>query len=190
MNFLVECILKRDGGSRVDMGGGSVYHFHPKNDPAQAGRDIAVVSDKAHFQRFMQIPEGYQIPEDLSATAAPALTTPAPVNTILPDAAGPADVAPVTLPDPDGNPPSTETPAPAPTPEPVDPVTLQPPAAPDAAPALPDEEALRAMDIETLRAQAEVEIGRKPSPKAKTDLLVSQIMATREAKADAATTAG
>lgn len=214
MEMLVECILRRPGGSKVDMGGGVVYHFHPKNDPEQAGRDIAVVNNRAHFQRFMQIPEGYQIPEDRTETKLPAPTTftappvnpqaigvassgPAPTGTVLPAAtapqgdgqagqqAGPADVAPVILAAPAGA--TVETVPPAPAPAPVQPVTLDPP--PPVATALPDEEALRAMDLDALRAQAALELGRKPSAKAKEDVLISQILTIREEKAAAAAAA-
>lgn len=52
----IECILKRQGGTHVDMGG-VVYHFAPQPD----GAHVADIEDNAHIQRFLGIPEGYRI---------------------------------------------------------------------------------------------------------------------------------
>lgn len=213
MKFPVECLLKRPGGTVVDLFGTS-YHFRPENDPAGLGRHVCDVPNKAHFQRLMQIPEAYTILDDETPAPAPAITTPAPVpvNPQAIDAAsGPASDlgaaiaaspasgewngqdAPVTLAAPDGAE-TDQAPAPAPQPDnQVAPVTLAPPVpsvhdqqdAAGAPPALPTEADLEAMTLDALRAQAEKEIGRKPSPKAKPPLLISQIMAAR-AEAQAA----
>lgn len=158
MEMLVECILKRAGGTKVDLDG-IVYHFTDKNDRSGLGRHIAIVGTKAHVQRFMQIPEGYQLADDLEPSAPAVLTTPAPVIA--------AAAPPVTLAEPDPV---------APPPVPV--ADVEPTGAEVAA--LPTEEELADMDLDALRLQAEKEIGRKPSPKAKEALLISQILASRQ----------
>lgn len=175
--LLIECILKRPGGTLVELDGLN-YHFKPLNDPAGLGRDVCFVENTKHAQRFMGIPEGYRLAED----AEPAVLT-APVP--------PAPPAPARV--------AAPPPAPDPTPGGVlmDPVTLPEPVPQTAidanAPgstqpsALPSEEELAAMDLEPLRAQAELELGRKPSPKAKEPLLISQILAIRADKGQAAT---
>lgn len=197
MKFPVECLLKRSGGTVVDLHG-TTYHFKADNDPAGLGRHVCDVPNAKHLQRFMQIPEAYAILDDdepAITTTAPVITTPAPVNLQAigvasgpaPDLgaaiaqspqtgewADPAATAPVTLTDPDGNPTSNATPEPIPA-DPG-PVTLMPPPVPVA---LPNEAEMEAMDLDALRLQAEKELGRKPSPKAKAPLLISQIMAIR-----------
>lgn len=216
MKFPVECLLKRPGGTVVDLYG-TTYHFKAENDPAGLGRHVCEVTNAKHFQRFMQIPEAYAVLDDDAAPApAPAITTPAPapVNPqALGVASGPAPdlgaaiaaapgsgewseqdgPAPVTLAATDGAE-TDQAPPPAPQPDnQVAPVTLAPPVpsvqdqqdAAGAPPALPTEADLEAMTLDALRAQAEKEIGRKPSPKAKPPLLISQIMAAR-AEAQAA----
>lgn len=52
----IECILKREGGSKIDLDG-TTYHFAPNS----AGAHVAAVEDKAHRNRFLSIAEGYQI---------------------------------------------------------------------------------------------------------------------------------
>lgn len=52
----IECILKREGGSVVDLGG-IEYHFEPVAD----GAHVAEVEDKAHIDRFLSISEGYKL---------------------------------------------------------------------------------------------------------------------------------
>lgn len=61
----IECILKREGGSKIDLDG-TTYHFKPNT----VGAHVADVEDKAHRNRFLAIPEGYQIYD--AAPAAPA----------------------------------------------------------------------------------------------------------------------
>lgn len=65
----IECILKRPGGTRADIGG-IEYHFAPQAD----GAHVAEVADKAHVQRFLGIADAYRIyeveqtdPKDLDA---------------------------------------------------------------------------------------------------------------------------
>lgn len=52
----IECILKREGGSKVEIGG-TEYHFVQQPD----GAHVAEVSNNGHIQRFLSIPEGYRI---------------------------------------------------------------------------------------------------------------------------------
>ena len=52
----IECILKRDGGTRTDIGG-VAYHFAPLSD----GAHVAEVAETAHIDRFLSIPEGYRV---------------------------------------------------------------------------------------------------------------------------------
>jgi hypothetical protein len=52
----IECILKREGGSKIDLDG-TTYHFKPNT----VGAHVADVEDKAHRNRFLAISEGYQI---------------------------------------------------------------------------------------------------------------------------------
>jgi hypothetical protein len=52
----IQCILKRDGGTTVDLGGVQ-YHFEPLAD----GAHVADVADVDHIDRFLAIPEGYRV---------------------------------------------------------------------------------------------------------------------------------
>jgi hypothetical protein len=53
--MLIECIIKRDGGTRLTLWG-TPYHFEPDAD----GRHVADVTDPAHVERFLSIPEAYR----------------------------------------------------------------------------------------------------------------------------------
>lgn len=195
MKLPVQCLLIRDGGTRVDLDG-TVYHFSPHNDPLGLGRHVCIVENTRHFQRFMNIPEGYALLEDAEPTAVLTTGAPAPVHV--------ADLAPTTLLEPKDSDTAgaaaaapgwantqqaVANPGPVSQPEPIKPVTAIPGAesAQDkqdavTAPALPSEEVLGQMSLDALRAQAEIELGRKPSPKAKEPLLISQIMVARAEK--------
>lgn len=157
MKLLIECFLKRPGGTRVDLEG-TVYHFTEANDPLGLGRQACEVSNTKHAQRFLGIAEGYRILE-LDVEAAQTVTAPAPVIA--------AAAPPVTLAGPD---PIAPPPVPVADVEPTGAEVL----------ALPTEEELADMDLDALRLQAEKEIGRKPSSKAKEALLISQILASRQ----------
>lgn len=52
----IECILKRKGGTQVDLGGVK-YDFQPNDD----GAHVATVEADEHIERFLAIPEGYKI---------------------------------------------------------------------------------------------------------------------------------
>lgn len=192
MKMPVQCLLIREGGTKVDLGG-TTYHFHPDNDPTGKGRHIAVITDKAHLARLVSITEGYELVDDEEPT--PALTTPAPVVQVAapvnPQALGTAapgpQIEPAVSPVPLQAPVPTE-PATAPGGVAMDPgpVTLQPPApteapAPDptAPTALPTESEMEGWEIEALQAQYRLEIGKEPNVNAKAPLLISRILATR-----------
>lgn len=85
---LIECILKRDGGTKIDLGG-MTYHFAP--DPE--GRHVAMVADPDHISRLLSIPEGYRLPRASTSIAAQTAVsapigavapTPAPIQTTVP----------------------------------------------------------------------------------------------------------
>lgn len=52
----IECKLKREGGSDIDIGG-LIYEFRPLPD----GAHVADVADEEHIARFLAIPEGYRL---------------------------------------------------------------------------------------------------------------------------------
>lgn len=71
----IESKIKRDGGTHVTIGTTN-YHFEQQADDAH----VADVTDTAHVERFLSIPEGYRIyragqqaatPEQMQPVAAP-----------------------------------------------------------------------------------------------------------------------
>lgn len=58
----IECILKREGGTNVEIDGIN-YHFAPLPD----GAHVADVADKIHVKRFLSIPEAYELYDPTSA---------------------------------------------------------------------------------------------------------------------------
>lgn len=66
--MLVESILKRQGGTHVEMRDGAKYHF--KDDGT--GRHVAIVSNSEHLGRFLSITEGFRLVTDSSGSVAPA----------------------------------------------------------------------------------------------------------------------
>lgn len=52
----IECKLKRDGGTKVDMGTAQ-YHFAPLAD----GAHVAEVENEKHIDRFLSISEAYRL---------------------------------------------------------------------------------------------------------------------------------
>jgi hypothetical protein len=161
---LIECILKRPGGSHVEMPvpgrDGEIeymtYHFAPD----QTGAHVAVVENMNHITRFMQIPEGYRI---LRLMNLPAAAAPAPV---MGAAAVPGPV--------------TET-----APVAVQVAPAAPAAQPTAPTALPEAGAngqFTEEQVAALRAAFKAELGRDPHPKAKAETMIAQIEATRKAR--------
>ncbi len=51
----IECILKRQGGTVVDLGG-KTYHFKPQDD----GAHVAEVADDEHVEKLLAVSEAYQ----------------------------------------------------------------------------------------------------------------------------------
>lgn len=149
--MLVECKLKRPGGSQVELGG-VTYHF--KDDGT--GRHVAMVSNSDHLGRLLSITEGYKLADDQAAQ--PAAPAPAPV---APTVKAPTVAVVLTQGAAVG---STQT-QPA-----ADPV------APQGAPDLSED-----MDIEELRKLYEEEIGRKPNPNWKAASMIAAIEGARKA---------
>lgn len=59
--MLIECILRRVGGTRVTMGNPPVnYHFKPADPTVEDSPHIADVSDPRHAKRFLEIKEAYK----------------------------------------------------------------------------------------------------------------------------------
>ncbi len=52
----IECTLKRQGGTKAELGG-IEYHFEPLAD----GAHVAEITEVAHIDRFLSIPEGYKV---------------------------------------------------------------------------------------------------------------------------------
>lgn len=57
--MIIECKIKREGGSLVTMGG-EEYRF----EPDQIGRHVAEVSNKEHAERFLKIPQYREVQDD------------------------------------------------------------------------------------------------------------------------------
>lgn len=51
----IECILKRQGGTVVELGG-KTYHFKPQDD----GAHVAEVADDDHAEKLLAVSEAYQ----------------------------------------------------------------------------------------------------------------------------------
>ena len=58
----IECKLKREGGSKIELDG-KEYHFAPDT----FGAHVAEVEDDEHIARFLAIPEGYRIHKEQPA---------------------------------------------------------------------------------------------------------------------------
>jgi hypothetical protein len=66
----IECVLYREGGTEVELGG-KKYHFKPQAD----GKHVAEVADKHHAARLLSISEAYRPLPCEKIPAAPASTT-------------------------------------------------------------------------------------------------------------------
>jgi hypothetical protein len=99
----IQCILKREGGTHIELRG-THYHFAPQAD----GRHVAEVTDEAHISRLLSIPEAYRVVADTPAAPKPA-AAPIPEPTIQ---TPPVDPALST-----GNAPWTPPPAPTDKPQ-------------------------------------------------------------------------
>ena len=73
----IQCILERNGGTKVDLGN-TEYHFEPLED----GAHVADVENEAHIDRLLSISESFRVyhgkgspkgkPATIEAPAAPA----------------------------------------------------------------------------------------------------------------------
>lgn len=61
----IECILRRDGGTRAEIGG-KHYHFAPLED----GAHVAAVENPDHVDRFLSISEAYRVYRGALKTAS------------------------------------------------------------------------------------------------------------------------
>jgi hypothetical protein len=165
----VECTIRRQGGTRIDMPptaispAGAKYHFKPS---AHDERHLSEVSDVAHFQRFMSIPESFiPVADAVPPGAAPAQAEGGVAGGGAPLVqAAPRGLAPVVLPEPQPEPAQVE-PEPAPEPEPV-------PAGD-----------LSEMSDDDLKALFEVELDRAPRANITRKSLIASIEAARAERA-------
>lgn len=67
----IECTLHRKGGTVVELPG-KTYHFAPQDD----GKHVAEVTNEAHIERFLAIPEAYRLLRTKPAEAAEATFAP------------------------------------------------------------------------------------------------------------------
>ena len=65
----IECKLKREGGSVIEVGG-TTYEFLPDAN----GAHVAEVTNTEHVERFLAIPEAYGIHGKVKAAPAPVVT--------------------------------------------------------------------------------------------------------------------
>lgn len=72
----IECILRREGGTRAEIGG-IEYHFEPLAD----GAHVAEIANDEHADRFLAIPEAYKVyrGKDTPKGEPREVTAPAPV---------------------------------------------------------------------------------------------------------------
>lgn len=147
--MLIQCKLKRPGGTTVKMADGTNISFQPDEN----GDHVAFVSNPDHIQRLLSITEGYQI-HSLPAPFAPEV--------VLGAKAGPTHVSdpePVPQDEPVGPPPPTQD---EPTPASPAPGT-----------------ALDEMTDDAIRSIFEAELGRKPHHNSKRETMIAQIEAFR-----------
>lgn len=73
-DFIVESIIKRNGGTIVDFDGpeGANVRYHFKDDGM--GNHVAIITNPNHLSRLLAIPEGYRL---VGAAAAPNQNQPA-----------------------------------------------------------------------------------------------------------------
>lgn len=64
----IECKLKREGGSKIEIGT-TQYHFAPQPD----GAHVALVENEDHQDRFLGISEGYRVYRGTEKPAAAAV---------------------------------------------------------------------------------------------------------------------
>lgn len=161
--MLIECKLKRQGGTVVDMGDGTTYHFKDDN----TGRHVANITVSKHIAILMGIPEGYAIPDEQLATmvapAAPGIQPAPEAPPVETKAVVDVAVQQATI---DAAKKAEEDP----------PATAEV-ATDGAAAELTDD-----TPIETIREAYRAEIGREPNANYKAQTLIAHIEAARKAK--------
>lgn len=162
--MLIECLIKRPGGSHIDLDGVQ-YHF--KSDAAD--RHTADVLVDAHVDRFLSISDAYRVARAMTAPAAAVgIAKPAPqsghANTV------PQVIAAATLT------PKTQDPGPGPAP-----VSAAENAGTDAASVAPAEsDDLDTMTEDQVRAEYASTYGTKARATANVETLKAKIRAKRE----------
>lgn len=177
-HFLVECLLRRPGGTIVEIGS-NAYHFKPDSE----GRHIAIVTERDHAKRLRDIPEAYKLhgliaaSDAMGAATDPAQPAPQPIQDDRnQQQAGPMTGSvgiPSTMPIAG----KTETGINATglhQDERQESVGRLPPAPVDDTP-----EDLAAASDDDLRALFEAEVGSKAHPRAGRDLMISRIKGAR-----------
>lgn len=168
--FLLESIIKREGGTRFTMGT-TAYHFAPDTQ----GRHVAVVSDGDHLAKLLAIPEGFrllgQIDASVTPGAKPAIVQPAPVapEVIAPVIEAVAAILPVAPIEPE--PVVLNEPQPPATPAPAEAGAVSAPLT---------EEQLLALSDADLRAEYKAAMGRAAPPRAKHETMAMTIIEQRE----------
>lgn len=66
---LIECVARRQGGSRVTLGG-IEYYFRPRPEEGITAH-VAEVKNKSHTQRLLSITEGYRFYEEPDTEGEP-----------------------------------------------------------------------------------------------------------------------
>lgn len=95
---LIRCKLKRSGGSDITMANGDLIKFRPD----QNGDHVAMVTNPAHIDRLMSIPEGYGFHGMAGGTPDPVVPPepkPEPVATVAHAAPEPDAPEPTAAPD-------------------------------------------------------------------------------------------
>lgn len=82
---LIECIIRRKGGTKVDFGFSNnkkvEYFFQPIDSTDPDSPHVCNVADESHYQRFVNIPESYRgYYPDEEYQAVSALPSPAPID--------------------------------------------------------------------------------------------------------------
>jgi hypothetical protein len=166
---IIECLIKRPGGSEVEMADGTLYRFQPNSQH----QHVAHVGDMDHVATLVGIKEAYRVVQFLAGSVTPGPAVAMPVGAL---AASVPQITTLTA-SPTFDPPLV-TVAVAPQIEPATIAQAQDPA-PPALP-LPDADGeYTAEQIEQLKAIFRTEIGRVPSPKTKPETMVIQIEAIR-----------
>lgn len=163
---IMECLIRRAGGSDVDMGDGTILAFRPNKE----GLHVTIVEQMKHVTRLLQIdPPAYKLVtlvQPAAAPVSPPVVGVAPVQAETAAVVPPTPVAPVPTPEPE------KAPAPVIQPAPQDDSLVLP--TPDADGVFTDEQ------VAKLREIFKIELGRVAPPKSKPETMVAQIVGARD----------